>query len=262
MLKVFDAYSVRARLLPAILGMAPALAAILLLIPWKEFGLYSVATGVAMLGLVYALSDWARRRGQALEPELYEELGGKPSVTMMYRSDQTLDSVSKDRYRTFIASQIKTPEPSEITERNDRASANSFYELAGTWLRTQTRDRKKFPILFDENCSYGFRRNLLGVKGAALALNLLVVVTCAGVLSRGEWLQFDADVHKRILVVLLVTATHALYFLLAVRQRDVSAASRTYARELILSCETLMKTPGTRALSKGKTKDRTPAAAA
>jgi len=254
MLKFFDAYSLRARFIPAILAVAPALAAVLLLIPWKEFDLYMVVTSVAMLGLLYALSDWTRRRGQALEPDLYKELGGKPSVTMMYRSDTLLDQASKDRYRTFLAAKVNQPEPTEADEKQNPAAANSFYELAGTWLRTNTRDTKKFPILLNENCSYGFNRNLLGVKWPALALNVLVVVICAGVL----WLNWPMDLGngtaKRIIVVLIVAAAHALFFSFGVNRRNVNAASRTYARELILSSETFIKTQRTKPPAKPKGK--------
>lgn len=240
MLRFFDAYTVRARFIPAILGVAPALAALFLLIPWKEFDLYVVITSVAMLGLLYALSDWTRKQGQALEPKLYEEVGGKPSVTMMFRSDATLDAASKDRYRAFLAGKINRPEPTTDDEVKDRAGAMSFYELAGTWLRTHTRESKKFPILFNENCAYGFRRNLLGVKWPSLALNVVVVVICAAALCYNWPFNLSSDTAKRVLVVIIVAAAHALYFLIGVNKKSVNLASRTYARELILSSEKLM----------------------
>lgn len=241
-LRFFDAYSIRARFIPAILGAAPALAAVFLMTPWKEFDLYVVITSVALLGMLYALADWARRRGQAIEPNLYRDMGGKPSVTMMYRSDKTLDDASKDRYRSFLATKVNHPAPSAQDEKDRAGFADGFYELAGTWLRTNTRDAKKFPILFNENCAYGFRRNLLGVKWPALALNVLVVAICAGVLWYNPPPSLSADMTKRVMVVLIVAAAHALYFLLGVKRKGVVLASRTYARELILSCEAFIKT--------------------
>jgi len=240
-LKFFDAYTVRARFIPAILGVAPALAAVFLLIPWKDFDLYVVITTIATLGLLYALSDWARKQGQAIEAGLYNEIGGKPSITMMHRSDDALDPLSKDRYRTFLATKIKQAEPTEADEQHSPALADAFYELAGTWLRTNTRDAKKFPILFNENCAYGFRRNLLGVKWPALALNALVVVICGAVLWWAWPLNMSSDMAKRVLVVLIVAAAHALYFFLGVKKQNVIAAARTYGRELILSTEAFIK---------------------
>jgi hypothetical protein len=189
---------------------------------------------------VYALSDWARKAGKDIEPRLYEEMGGKPSVTMMYRTDGEIDQASKDRYRKFLAEKVEQPEPMDAVEMNNPAAANAFYELAGTWLRENTRDTKKFPILFNEVVTYGFRRNLLGVKWPALGLNVVVVLICASLL----WYRWPTDTSNgmtlRIIVVLVVAAVHALYFLLVVGADSVKTAARTYARQLILSCETFL----------------------
>lgn len=246
MLRVLDAYTLRARLFPAILGAAPALAAVLLLISWKSFELSTAVATIGMLVLLYALADWARKLGQALEPRLYQQIGGKPSVTMMYRSDTLLDQASKDRYRTLLAAKINQPEPTAADEQQNPVAANSFYELAGTWLRENTRDIKKFPILFNELVTYGFRRNLLGVKWPALVLNVVVVAICASVLWHRLPVNTSDDMTTRIVVVLVVAAAHALYFLFGVKRQDVITASQTYARQLILSCEAFIKTQRTR----------------
>ena len=82
---------------PAILGAAPALAAMLLLISWKSFELSNIVATLGAFVLIYALSDWARKAGKDAEPRIYREMGGKPSVTMMRRSDDVLDQASKDR---------------------------------------------------------------------------------------------------------------------------------------------------------------------
>jgi hypothetical protein len=239
-LRFADAYTIRGRLFPAILGAAPALAALLLLISWKSFELSNIVATLGALVLIYALSDWARKAGKDIEPHIYREMGGKPSVTMMRRSDDAIDGASKDRYRVFLAQKLNRPEPTAQLERRNLPAADEFYELAGTWLRENTRDTKKFPILFNELVTYGFRRNLLGVKWPALALNVAVVLICAGLLWY-RW-PFDAsdNMTARIIVVLVVAAAHALYFLLLVNLDSVKGAARTYARQLILSCETFL----------------------
>jgi hypothetical protein len=43
-------------------------------------------------------------------------------------------------------------------------------------LSENTRDTKKFKLLFDENVAYGYRRNLLGLTGGAHRM-------CRGVLA-------------------------------------------------------------------------------
>jgi hypothetical protein len=241
-LKVFDAYSLRARLFPAIIAAAPALAGLALLISWKSFGLSNVIATVAVLVLLFAIADFARSRGRAIEPKLYAEQRGMPSITMFRRNDSTIDDGLKERYRGFLANKLGVAIPSAEAERADQAAADSFYEQCGVWLRENTRDTKKFPLLFNENVTYGFRRNLFGVKWLAVALNLTVVAVCLLLLWRNNW-GWETDFGKRTIVVLLIAAIHATYIFFAVRKTVVLDASKAYARELILSCEAFLRTP-------------------
>lgn len=234
--KFFDAYSLRARLFPAIVAAAPALAALTLLISWKSFGLSNVIASLGALVLLYAIEDFARARGRAIESKVYKQHGGMPSITMFRRNDATINPGSKDQYRTFLAGRLGTTAPSSTDETTDQATADAFYAQCGNWLRQNTRDAKKFPILFGENVTYGFRRNLLGVKALALGLNVIVVVVCSFTLWRLSW-DTDAPQGNRTAVVLIVAAAHAAYMFLAVSRTAVWDASQAYARELILSCE-------------------------
>jgi hypothetical protein len=241
-LKIFDAYSLRARLFPAIIAAAPALAALALLISWNSFELSNGMATLAILVLLFALADFARARGRVVERKLYAEHQGMPSIVMFRRNDATIDSGSKERYCAFLATKFGTTAPSAAQEMADQGAADAFYEQCGVWLRQNTRDTKKFFLLFTENVTYGFRRNLLGVKWLALGLNLLVVGICLVLLWRASW-AIEADQNKRTVIVLLVAAAHAAYMLLAVRASAVWDASRAYGRELILSCEAFLAAP-------------------
>jgi hypothetical protein len=182
--KFLDAYTLRARLFPAILAVAPALAALALLISWDKIALSNVIATAGLLVLVFALADFARKLGLRVEPKLYVEMGGKPSVVMFRRSDTSIEEPTKERYRAFIAAKIKEPVPTAGQEEADRAAADTFYDACGTWLRANTRDAKKFPLLFAENVGYGFRRNLFGLKWPAHGLNIVVVAICGWILRR------------------------------------------------------------------------------
>ena len=234
--KFFDAYTIRARLFPAIIAAAPALAAVALLISWSSFGLSSAIASIAILVLMFAIADFSRARGRKLETQLYGKHGGLPSITLFRVSDQTIAASVKDRYRTFLAGRLGVEVPSAEVEYLDKTAADKFYEQCGTWLRQNTRDTKRFSILFGENITYGFRRNLLGVKAIALGLNAVVVAVCAFILWRFGF-DIATPVGSRVTVVLVVTAAHAAYMLLAVTPNTVWDASRAYGRELILSCE-------------------------
>lgn len=234
--KFFDAYSIRARMFPAIIAAAPALAALTLLISWRTFGLSNAIASLGILVLLFAIADFSRARGRAIEAKLYEHYKGMPSITMFRRNDLTIDAGSKDRYRSFLSGKLGVGVPSPTEESTNQEAADAFYAQCGVWLRQNTRDTKKFSILFGENVTYGFRRNLLGVKALALWLNAIVVVVCTLILWRMSW-NIDEPLGNKITVVLIVAAAHAAYMLLAVTRSAVWDASRAYGRELILSCE-------------------------
>lgn len=241
-IKVFDAYSLRARLFPAIIAAAPALAALTLLISWKSFELSNAIATIAILVLLFAIADLARARGRTIEPGLYEQQGGKPSVVMFRRNDSTIDDALKERYRHFLGGKLGVTAPTAAQEQADPAAADAFYEQCGVWLREHTRDTKKFHLLFGENVTYGFRRNLLGVRWLAIALNLIVVAICVVLLWRSGW-NWAAPLSQRTIVVLLIAVVHAIYVIAVVRRASVNDASRAYGREMILSCEAFLQNP-------------------
>jgi len=241
MFKYLDPYTLRARLSPASIAAAPAFAAIALLLSWTQFSLSNTIASVGLVALLFALADIARRRGKKIQPQVYAELGGMPSTTMLRHSDPTFDTASKARYVAFLAGKINETAPTQAQEEADLAAADAFYTRCGDWLRANTRNAKKFNILFNENVTYGFRRNLLGMKWSALALNLLVVVISGCVLYRGSVPYQDIQhVEGRVIVVFVVAVLHALYIGFGVNWAAVAEAAKSYARQLILSCETLI----------------------
>lgn len=252
-LKFLDAYTLRARLFPAILALAPALGAATLLISWDKIALSNVIAAGAMLVLLFTLADFARKRGLALESAIYDELGGKPSITMFRYADAAIDGYAKEKYRQFLAYQINRPIPTSEEEEKDIAAGDSFYEQAGIWLRTNTRDTKKFPILWSELVYYGFRRNQLGLKVPGLVLNAIVAIGCSVLIWKRDQFGLQEITLDRIIVVLVIAVIHAIYFILVVDRGGVKEAARRYGRELIISTQTFIapeKAPPARHRSK------------
>jgi len=60
---------------------------------------------------------------------------------------------------------------------NATAAAAGYAHAVGA-LRTRTRGRDAHPTVFSENVAYGFRRNCLAVRRAALSLAAIVAVAC------------------------------------------------------------------------------------
>jgi hypothetical protein len=262
MLKYLDGYTLRARLAPAIIAAAPACAFVALLISWSRFSVSNAIATLGLLVLLFALSDFARGRGKRIEPSIFQALGGKPSITMLRYSDDSFDRPTKNRYLKFLAGKISEPVPSEDDEQRDPSAVDGYYERCGVWLRENTRNAKKFSILFNENVSYGYRRNLFALKWPALGVNLAVVLLCIWALAGGGPFADLGALKSRITVVFVVAAIHAAYVGLVVNRRGVGEAARAYARQLILSCETFLGKDKPAASKRSSTKGRSGKAAA
>ena len=116
--------------------------------------------------------------------------------------DEATHVVEKFVDRAFLAGKLVRSAPTAAEEEKDQTAADAFYEQAGTWLRENTRDTKKFSILFGENVTYGYRRNLLGLKWIALGLNLAVAVVCGALLWHNAPIDTADPFTGRVIVVL------------------------------------------------------------
>ena len=169
--QVLDPYARQARLLPALISLLPAILLIMAWFPasWTIWG--TIISVACSCGFIFLLAQIARDRGRRLEPELYKGWGGKPSVALLRHGDSRIDAHTKNRYRGFLASKLKEltfPTPEEETA--NLSAADAIYESVTAWLLAQTRDTQKFALLFRENISYGFRRNLWGLKPVGIVI--------------------------------------------------------------------------------------------
>lgn len=231
---LLDSYTVRARLFPALLGVAPAIALVAMTVTRQPLGLPQVMVATVAGVLFIAFSDVARRFGRRAEQRLFKSTAGKPFPTVLRHRDPLLDPAPKRQYVSFIAEQLGATAPTAEQEEADPIAADQFYARCGAWLRERTRDSTAYKVLFEENVTYGFRRNLYGLKPFALILNLLVTTTWLG------WLYVEEDtVTSEVIAIVMTAALHALYFLLIVTKKSVKEASDQYGRQLALACETL-----------------------
>ena len=122
-------------------------------------------------------------------------------------------------------------------ERADPDDADARYETAVRWLLEYTRDRKGFPLVFKENGSYGFRRNLYGLMPIGLTVALVCAVanliavyqSTAG--GNGAFSAAGAT-------ALIVTVVAVVVWLFVVKPAWVRDAGDAYAKALLAACET------------------------
>ncbi len=164
-------------------------------------------------------------------------MGGAPSTTMQRHRDLAIDKKTKGRIHDFLSTKLGDAAPTEAEEEHDPTAADLFYERGAAWLRENTRDAKKFSILFSENVSYGFWRNLYALKWLGLALNVTILAVCVLLVWFTGPLNVGDRFHKYLLAVISVSIIHAGYLAFVVRRRNVLDSARIYARQLILACE-------------------------
>ncbi|MGJ5080195.1 hypothetical protein [Bradyrhizobium sp. HKCCYLS3013] len=229
-----DAYTMKARLVPAVIAGAPAFAFAAIFVSWGSLGLTHLIAATALTVLFAAFADIARRRGKAIEPKLIERMGGLPTTTTLRHRDDTYDDDTRAGFHAFIAAKLGKPAPTAAEEAADPVAADSYYARGATWLRENTRDAKKFDILLNENISYGFRRNLLGLKLPGFVLNALIVAICLAIFWRRWPVDLSNTFDAKLLAVVVIAVLHAIYLAVFVTEAGVFESARTYARQLLL----------------------------
>lgn len=241
--KLLDPYSRKARFQPVVLSLLPIVVAFVLLTPeyqtlWTNIGWLLVGCG----GLTF-LTQLGRGRGKVLEPTLYHAWGGKPSVVMLRHRDTKLSASTKARYRNFLERTVPGLRLATLDdERRYPEQADDSYEGATSWLLSQTRDREKFALLFEENVSYGFRRNTWGLKPSALVNGPVSIAMVLGFKSdawAGGIVATLLAIDVSGWVSIATAVTHMVTFAFVIRRDWVRVAADAYARQLLASCDTL-----------------------
>ncbi|MVA97964.1 hypothetical protein GN330_11985 [Nitratireductor sp. CAU 1489] len=235
----FDTYSLKARLFPAILTVAPVVILCLLCASWVDPGLPEAVGAVAVMVLFFAAANLARRFGRAKEREIFSDTDGRPRNPELTHADSTFPASQKGRYRDYLAAQLGLPAPTAHDEQERPRDAQAFYDQAYVWLRENTRDTEAFKLLFNENISYGYYRNLLGLKPIGILLNLLSLGVAAAIVHYQP--AFASLSNGKLVALGGLAAIHFGYFVLGVTRKAMLDASAIYARQLVLSTEALMK---------------------
>lgn len=185
-----DTYDRKARLYPSLLLIAPVIALIIAAVSAKYSALQAVAAGVVSCGGAFLLTQLARDSGKNLEPNLFQTWGGLPSVAIFRHSDNRFDAITKARYHRTMASWVEQAKPPTANqERENPSAADQIYSAWSHYLRTHTRDQKKFALLFKENINYGYRRNVLGLRPFGIFIATSVVIAAA---ARVSWVYYHA----------------------------------------------------------------------
>lgn len=176
--QLFDHYSYRARLQPALITLFPlALGVIAWTGPGKQWmtTLWSVA-GTA--GLTFLLANVVRNRGKQVEPILWREWGGAPT-TQLLRHHGPGNSVTREHWHRTIPKLTGYQLPTAEEEHANPHRADESYEAAVRSLIGQRGDPKKYPLVYKENVLYGFTRNLYAMRGLGIGFSIVGLAVSA-----------------------------------------------------------------------------------
>lgn len=231
---MFDTYTRRARLAPAVIAAAPGLAFIVA----GGMNLKAPAGITALLvGVVGVLAAGAARdAGRALQPALWESWGGSPTLRRL-RWRQSSNAQLHSRLHADIARIVGHPLPTAGHEAQDPTGADAEYEAAIAVLRQRTSDSQTFHKVFAENIEYGFRRNCLGLRPLGL------VVAGVGIaMSAGLIIWTSGGLQDKVIAWILpnLVSLAALLFWWKVVTADwVRQRAETYADRLLEAIATL-----------------------
>ncbi|MEJ7567762.1 MAG: hypothetical protein WKF41_05800 [Gaiellaceae bacterium] len=230
---MLDAYSRTARLAPAILAGLPALAVLIAGVtsPWTPLRAGASLAGGAGLVIVALVRD----RGRAVQAQLWSTWGGSPSTRRLRWRDGDHPQVVRLHERVEQATGLDLPDAA--AEETDPDEADARYEEAVGALRDLTRNQDRFPLVFEENVNYGWRRNSLGLRPLAIAIALLAAGASIAILALGPG-SIDARA-ARWVPALAIAALATLWWVLVVTEQWVRSAAELYSDRLFESAHTL-----------------------
>ena len=174
---MLDSYSLKARIYPVLILFTPILVVgFFYSLQFKS--LIHAGLALGLMGMLsYIFSQLGRDQGKIKEPKLWDSWGGPPSTQLLRITDGEINRLSKERYHNKLSKICPLSVAPDY--ENEKKVSSASDEIYGAWVKfliTQTRDTNKFPLLFKENTSYGFRRNLWALKkqGIGIIITLLI----------------------------------------------------------------------------------------
>ncbi|WP_157876667.1 hypothetical protein [Streptomyces graminilatus] len=228
-----DDYERRARLAPGLLALLPVSVALAVLGLSKAPVVVSVLTALSLAGGPVVLAELVRHQGRKVQEVLWASWGGSPTIQKLRLRQDGQNSLQRETWRKAVSFVTGIELPSVRSERANPVKADETIEVAVGQIRSLTRDEVKFPLVRAENRSYGFHRNLYGIRWTGRITGLLVVL---GVLMYIVWLA-NVDHQSALtlvntLALLSTVACLVIWCVLPSPARMQNAAER-YAYELL-----------------------------
>jgi hypothetical protein len=168
---------------------------------------------------------------------LFASWDGRPTETLLSHAGKLNRYVLAHRHGVVRRVFPEIPLPAAAEEAKGPTSAREVYEAVVTLLISRTRERAKYPILFDENCGFGFRRNIWGLK----PFGILVASAASAVLGLELIGQFAAHQHVAVMSLVLeaVNVDFFLVWIVLVKPDWIRVTANAYAERLLETLDTM-----------------------
>lgn len=231
-----DRYVLGARVAPVVVVALSLFLAVSAWIPLSEWPI-KLLGGSAVLGIgAFVLAQIARDAGKRIEPALWASWDGPPSVRMLRHRDTTIAAGSKAAmHRRFSQLGVVDHMPTEDEERQNPEATDAIYRTCSDWLRRKALELKAkapFDVVHSESISYGFRRNLLGIKQYGLAVVGVALALTIAAFWWGHRPYIEAGANLLL----------GFYLLLCANAAAVKRAADDYSKRLLDSIQSLSPT--------------------
>jgi hypothetical protein len=233
-----DGYTMRARIQPAMLVALPIALCVVVLDPSRLLIGTVAWTVLAWAGGTALIAQLARDRGKQLESALFKKWGGKPTTRALRLRSAANQALVLRRHEVLQRLLPTVAMPTTDDETRDVIAADAVYDTFITRLRDLTRDKIRFPLVFEENANYGFRRNLWGLKLIGVLGSLAGLVVAA--VSIAQRLRSNALEGLAPIAAVAVICLALLYvWIFVVSPSWVRLPAEEYAERLLESTESL-----------------------
>ena len=222
-----DIYVWKARRSPVLLAVLPPGLAVIASFPGADWKL--ILPICTFCGLFMLVGQLGRDRGSQCQDRLFASWGGKPTTVMLRHRESPFDEATLAKLHAWLASVTGVPAPSKRKESASPDEADEIYEAFVRHLRDATRDKKQYPLVFEENVSYGFRRNTWGLRPYGIA-SAAIGTSGAAV----NLLRFHGGPHLGMAIACTtVTGVLLLFWMCWVHPRWVRIPANAYAERLL-----------------------------
>lgn len=233
-------YTLKARFYPVIIVFLPIF--ILGAFYSYEFkSLNHLWGSVTVIGVfTYLFSQLGRDQGKKKEPGLWASWGGAPSVQILRLRDHHIDKHTKDRYHKKLQDLCPVSMTiNETIEFNNSEEADDVYKTWSKYLISQTRDKQKYSLLLKDNTSYGFRRNLWGLKSHGIILASILLISNYIILAYKSQNYNPLTLSTNFQYSSLALIVVILFWIFFVNRNWVKLVAFSYAERLCEATENL-----------------------